>query len=234
LILCRKKPKISYSVPRSKRRPILKALRMARADAGLTISELAERAGVSRDTISNAEKGRHGLQATTLHKLAAALGKTPSELLAEEERLAPKAERRTSLELSLFNGLEEERLREWDAAVRSAHELREHGQENVGQLLGAWQESKDRGDDPAERRPYLDEIGELLQQAYDATTALWQALGGQLGRNQWPELQAADRFYVELWHLVQDAGLSIRTSASQGDDGVQEGRPEAVAESAAA
>jgi len=63
---------------------------MARADAGLTISELAERAGVSRDTISNAEKGRHGLQASTLHKIAHALGKTPSDLLAEEERLAPK------------------------------------------------------------------------------------------------------------------------------------------------
>jgi transcriptional regulator with XRE-family HTH domain len=121
LILCRKKPKMSCSVTRPKRRPILKALRMARADAGLTISELAERAGVSRDTISNAEKGRHGLQATTLHKLAAALGRAPSELLAEEERLAPKADRRSSLEPSLFNGLEGERrapsLASWAAFV---------------------------------------------------------------------------------------------------------------------
>jgi transcriptional regulator with XRE-family HTH domain len=82
---------------------------MARADAGLTISELAERAGVSRDTISNAEKGRHGLQATTLHKVARALGKVPSELLAEEERLAPKVESRSSLEPSFNDVLEEER-----------------------------------------------------------------------------------------------------------------------------
>lgn len=82
---------------------------MARADAGLTISELAERAGVSRDTISNAEKGRHGLQTHTLHKIAQALGKAPSELLAEEERLAPKAGSRSSLEPTLWNGLEEER-----------------------------------------------------------------------------------------------------------------------------
>ena len=91
------------------RRPTLKALRMARADAGLTISELAKRASVSRDTISNAERGQHSLQATTLHKVAQALGRAPSELLAEEEKLTPKAENRSSLEPSLFNGLEDER-----------------------------------------------------------------------------------------------------------------------------
>ncbi len=61
---------------------------MARADAGLTISELAKRAGVSRDTLSKAERGQHSLQASTLSKIAGALGKRPSELLAEEERLA--------------------------------------------------------------------------------------------------------------------------------------------------
>jgi transcriptional regulator with XRE-family HTH domain len=109
------------------RRPILKALRMARADAGLTISELAERAGVSRDTISNAEKGRHGLQATTLHKLATALGKAPSELLAEEERLAPKVESRSSREPSFNDVLEEERREAiydlaLDAARRQANQ----------------------------------------------------------------------------------------------------------------
>ena len=87
----------------------MKALRMARADAGLTISELAQRAGVSRDTISHAEKGQHSLQATTLNKVARALGKTPSEMLAEEERLAPKVESRSSLEPSFNDVLEDER-----------------------------------------------------------------------------------------------------------------------------
>jgi transcriptional regulator with XRE-family HTH domain len=107
---CVKKRKILVNVRHRTRRPILKALRMARADAGLTISELAERAGVSRDTISHAEKGRHGLQATTLHKIARALGKAPSELLAEEEKLAPKVESRSSLEPSFNDVLEDERL----------------------------------------------------------------------------------------------------------------------------
>jgi hypothetical protein len=44
-----------------------------------------------------------------LHKVAQALGRTPSELLAEEEKLVPKVESRFSLEPTLLNGLEEER-----------------------------------------------------------------------------------------------------------------------------
>jgi transcriptional regulator with XRE-family HTH domain len=107
LTTCGKKRKISLDLRQQTRRPILKALRRARADAGLTISELARRAGVSRDTISNAERGLHSLQASTLHKVAQALGKAPSELLAEEERLIPKVGSRSSLEPSLLNGLED-------------------------------------------------------------------------------------------------------------------------------
>ena len=109
LTTCVKKRIISGNVTQRTRRPKLKALRMARADAGLTISELAKRAGVSRDTISTAERGQHSLQAATLNKLARALNTAPSALLAEEERLAPKAASRSSLEPSLFNGIEDER-----------------------------------------------------------------------------------------------------------------------------
>src|SRR5215213_4163583 len=97
LTLCGITLKISSNVRQRHRRSALKALKRARADAGLTISELAKRAGVSRDTISNAERGQHSLQASTLNKVARALGKTPSELLAEEERLTPKVESRSSL-----------------------------------------------------------------------------------------------------------------------------------------
>jgi excisionase family DNA binding protein len=122
----------------------------------------------------------------------------------------------------------EERRAEWDAAVRSARELRESGQARAEELLALWQESKDREEDSAERRPYLDEIGELLQDAYDATKTLLQAMSSQSIADQWPELQKADRFYVELWHLVQGTGLNIRTGNAQ------EERPQAVEESEAA
>jgi transcriptional regulator with XRE-family HTH domain len=67
----------------------LKALRIARAEAGLNIGELARRSGVGRDTISRVEHGKTDPQGPTLHKLATALGTTVEDLYAMEERLAP-------------------------------------------------------------------------------------------------------------------------------------------------
>lgn len=120
---------MSYNVRQQQRRPTLEALRRARVDAGLTISETAKRAGVSRDTISNAERGRHSLQGPTLSKIAYALGRSPSELLAEEERLSPKAPRPSSLEPPLFNGLKDERT--WHPSLRSWIDF-------VGHLADRW------------------------------------------------------------------------------------------------
>ena len=69
----------------------LKALRIARAEAGLSTVELARRAGVGRDTISRLERGKSEPQAATLRKLAEALGTTVEDLYAMEERLSPLA-----------------------------------------------------------------------------------------------------------------------------------------------
>jgi transcriptional regulator with XRE-family HTH domain len=85
----------------------------------LTISETAKRAGVSRDTISNAERGRHSLQGPTLSRIAYALGKVPSELLAEEEKLSPKA---AGVDLLLELDLAD--LEDWASGVDSLAELR--------------------------------------------------------------------------------------------------------------
>ena len=51
---------------------------------------MAERAGIARDTWSKTERGLHSPQASTLHKMAGALGMSASELLALEEELSPK------------------------------------------------------------------------------------------------------------------------------------------------
>src|SRR5918998_3965366 len=163
LTRCGKKLIMFRNVPHWTRRPPLKALRMARADAGLTISELAKRAGVSRDTISNAERGHHSLQATTLHKVAQALGKAPSDLLAEEERLAPKVGSRLSLESSFNDVLEEERRAAWEAAAVKGRRLRETGRAKMWKVLSEWSASKRRGEPYASRSEYLDEMGDLLQ-----------------------------------------------------------------------
>ncbi len=206
---------------------MLKALRMARADAGLTISELAKRAGVSRDTISDAERGHHSLQAATLNKLARALNKTPSALLAEEERLAPKAESSLSPEPSLDDVLDDERRTAWEAAVVEGQRLRETGRGRMRKALSEWSASKQRGEPDATRREYLDEMEDLLQEAYGAYTAVEDALskaieaaftqGGRKAivpsylRYLQQETRAANNCYVELFVLVSSVGLRVST-----------------------
>jgi transcriptional regulator with XRE-family HTH domain len=128
----------------------LKALRRARADAGLTISELAKRAGVSRDTISNAERGLHSLQASTLHKVAQALGRTPSELLAEEEELA-------------FNDALED-LRRTTDRFEGYHAI----QKAVDEYRELWEKRLAEGDFD---KAALEEAGRALKAFWPAVTA---------------------------------------------------------------
>lgn len=54
---------------------------MAREIAGLTQHELAARAAISRPQIANLELGRSDLPATTLIRIARALGIKPGRLL---------------------------------------------------------------------------------------------------------------------------------------------------------
>jgi excisionase family DNA binding protein len=148
--------------------------------------------------------------------------------IAKSDLEAFLKERRVPLVQDRLLDFGEEPRTEWGAAVSSARQLRERAQARVEELLASWQESKNREEDPAERRPYLDEIGELLQEAYDAMPALFQAMSYERWPEQWPEVQEAEEFYRELWRLVEGAGLSIRTGNAQ------EERPKAVEESKAA
>ena len=134
----------------NKGRSTRKALRRARADAGLTISELAKRAGVSRDTISNAERGLHSLQASTLHKVAQALGRTPSELLAEEEELA-------------FNDALED-LRRTTDRFEGYHAI----QKAVDEYRELWEKRLAEGDFD---KAALEEAGRALKAFWPAVTA---------------------------------------------------------------
>jgi transcriptional regulator with XRE-family HTH domain len=233
LRICGKKAKIFCNVRQRTRRPALKALRRARIDAGLTISELAKRAGVSRDTISYAEKGHHSLQASTLSKISRALGRVPSELLAEEERRAPKV-RSLSLEPSRFNGADDDLRADWSSAVEEAQRLRKTGRAKMWKALSEWRASKKRGEPYATRREYLDEMGNLLQEVYDADVALGHAyieaaltLGGSEARvpsSLREESRTTSHFYGELLGLVKSAGLSIRTGAAE--NAVEHSAPE--------
>lgn len=194
-------------------------------DRQLSLSEVAGLMGVSERTV------RRWVKSGKLRAYKPGrdyrIPESAIRQLVEESEVSPKS----PAVPSLFNNLEDERRAQWATAVRDAHELRETGQERVEKLLASWTESKDRDEEPLERRPYLDEIGTLLQRAYDAEAALVSALGSPLDPGEFAEVQAADRFYTALWRRVEEAGLSIRTGAALG---AQEGRPEVVAESEAA
>jgi transcriptional regulator with XRE-family HTH domain len=67
-------------------------LRIARSKAGLTLMELEEASGVGASTISKIERGVTQPQATTLHKLAEALGVEVGELYPKERGPSPEVE----------------------------------------------------------------------------------------------------------------------------------------------
>ena len=152
---------------------------------------MARRAGVSRDTISNAERGLHSLQASTLHKVAQALGKAPSELLAEEERLIPKVESRSSLEPSLLNGLEDAAQSE---ALQEALAVLFRGLARRGQ--GIIEQSRREG--PSEA------LSRELTEYYAETVAVHQIKGRRdiFGRDS-DELAEAEAAYQEVEDRIQ-------------------------------
>jgi transcriptional regulator with XRE-family HTH domain len=65
--------------------PKLPNLKRVRGEYPLTIRELAEKSGVSHDTITKVENGHRAAQPRTVRKLAAALGVAPKELMGVEE-----------------------------------------------------------------------------------------------------------------------------------------------------
>jgi transcriptional regulator with XRE-family HTH domain len=60
-------------------------LRRLRAERALTLRDLAEISSVSYDTINKLELGRRPAHASTIRKLANALGVEPRELMKGEE-----------------------------------------------------------------------------------------------------------------------------------------------------
>ncbi|MGH3087561.1 MAG: helix-turn-helix domain-containing protein [Rubrobacteraceae bacterium] len=61
----------------------MRRLRILRAEKGITLRTLAERSGISKDTISEIERGKRRPRASTLMSLAEGLGIDPQVLLAE-------------------------------------------------------------------------------------------------------------------------------------------------------
>ena len=223
----------------------LEMLRQIRELAGYSQQELANKSGVSQHTISEIELGRRKPQGRTLRKLAEVLGVEVADLLGgSRPPLGPAA---TSQQPALDGALDEERRTAWESAVEEARRLRETGRAQMWKALSEWRASKQRGEPEAIRDKHLDEMGGLLKEAYDAQEAVGGAyMQATLKQNSYAPLPAylreesgaATDFYLDLWRLVQDAGLSIRTSSKQageqaGEQAEPEKRPTRIEEIAA-
>jgi transcriptional regulator with XRE-family HTH domain len=172
-------------------------IRQIRAERGWTVRRLAQESGVDKNTISEAERGLRNPNPITMHKLAGALGVEVSDLL---------------------------RRAAWDAAVVEGRRLRETGQGRMSKALSEWSASEQRGEPYAARREYLDEMEDLLQEAYGAYTAVGEAYieaaltqGGSEAKVPSylrEESRTMGHFYGELLGLVKSAGLSVRTGVA--------------------
>jgi transcriptional regulator with XRE-family HTH domain len=182
---------------------LARKLRVLRAERGLTLREAEELTGVDKDTLSKIERGLRHPYDVTLSKLAKGYGVPVEDLLAEPVPLAEASQETGRVE--------------WEAAVRGARQLRERGWRRMEEALSAWRASKERGEGPDARREYREEMGALLQQAYDAETALLEALADPPDLDEFAEVQTAERVYWRLRAMVTEGtGLSIREEAEHG------------------
>lgn len=197
----------------------MEAVRHIRTMRGMNQVDLARASGVAQNTISEIELGKRDARPGTLKKLADALNVDIADFFEDAD---PLAQAPSSQQLTLNGALEEERRTIWETAVENARQLRDTGRIRMAKLLLAYRSSRERREAYDTRRGYLDAMGALLQQAYDAEVALIKAADtdmlGSRFLEQWPELQKADRFYIELWHLVQGADLRIRTDGEQASE----------------
>jgi transcriptional regulator with XRE-family HTH domain len=208
----------------------------------LSQQEVADRAGTSLFTVQRIERGEGNVRPKTGRGLAAALSVPIEELL-------PKAQAPLFLELSEQEPSEERRT-DWNTAVEQARRLRKTGWAQMWKALSEWRASKNRGESYATRRKYLDEMGNLLQEVYDADVALGQAYieaalttqGGSEAsgpRYLQQESLTTSHFYGELRGLLKSARLSVLTgadaaAAKRSAEAQPEARPYSVEEDDAA
>lgn len=149
----------------------MKAVKVLRARKGWTIQELSDASGVPRDTISRVEHGHNKPRATTLKRLADALGVDAEYVYLLDERYdAPgKGEAPTLAE-------------QWLNEATGHHYLTTNVAE-AEEVLG--------------RTPTPTQVSRLKSDLRDEWTVISEALDGDISPELEAELLSAKRTYVE-------------------------------------
>jgi transcriptional regulator with XRE-family HTH domain len=198
-------------------------LRVLRARMGLSLTEAASRAGVTRDTLSDLEHGKRQPYMPTLAKIADGYG-VPVEDLLEEPALAGKAEAPREAGPANVRRLfaEHQARAAWQRAFDESRRFSSQAKMRLGEQLSLWEAAKHEGASYEERRKFLDATGRILNEASSVSRELMQNLGGGLAgtaesgpSTYWTECQEADTLYRELLGMVGDAGLSVHPRAEK-------------------
>jgi transcriptional regulator with XRE-family HTH domain len=171
----------------------VRELRIARSRAGMTLMELEAASGVGASTISKIERGVSQPQATTLHKLAEALGVSVADLFGEG----------------------------WREAFDNSLRFRADAKERLRERLELWEAARDEGDSAELRRRLLDDVAPVLDEAGAARRKLLENVNDGLDHMAkpspegtpnayWEEVRKIDTLYRELLSILGDAGLSVR------------------------
>jgi transcriptional regulator with XRE-family HTH domain len=172
----------------------VRELRIARSRAGMTLMELEAASGVGASTISKIERGVSQPQATTLHKLAEALGVSVADLFGEG----------------------------WREAFDNSLRFRADAKERLRERLELWEAARDEGASVELRRRLLDEVALVLDEAGEALTKLLENVNDGLDgmakpspegtpNTYWEEVRKIDTLYRELLVMVEGVGLSVRS-----------------------
>jgi transcriptional regulator with XRE-family HTH domain len=198
-------------------------LRVLRARQGLSLTEASKRAGITRDTLSDLERGKRHAYMPTLAKIAQGYG-VPVEDLLEEPALAGKGEApREAGPANVHQLFAEHQARPaWLQAFDESLRFRAQAKMRLGEQLSLWEAAKHEGASYEERRKFLDATGRILNEASSVSRELMQNLGGGLAgtaesgpSTYWTECQEADTLYRELLGMVGDAGLSVHPRAEK-------------------
>jgi transcriptional regulator with XRE-family HTH domain len=197
---------------------IAENVRNTRFDRRLTQTEVARRCGVTPAAISGLEHGEFNPSTPLLVKLAKALDVPIDELV---EEAAPLAE-----------APPETGLADWRANVATAHEMREAGLPYMEEVLLRWHTSTAQGESYEVRRIHLDNMGEVLQEAYNVARLLTETFFHNWTLSlDWEEARAADLFYWDLVGMIEgEEGLSVRREkqTSSVDQALEQHRVEEV------
>jgi transcriptional regulator with XRE-family HTH domain len=201
----------------------LEGVRDLRERRMLSQQELAERAGVSLFTIQRIERGEGSVRPKTGRAIASALGVGVEELIAFPKAPSPRAPRLSEEERRQLAEKRRPQTDAWKKAVDDARRFRSSAKERLIREISAWRSAKEVDSSEEKRRPHLDEMGRILQEAYDVETALIRNVAGVVGSEWNTEVPATSELYRELFGMVEEAGLGVKpVSTSEGQFDIEE------------